>query len=207
MKTTTTKTATTHTAMTKAPAAAALLLCFFSAAACQPGSAGTPTPLAGLVKTKLNVRAQAGRADAPGKLPRLPRIEAEVDFEDVGAMDDSGRRCPVLLDSVSAAVDGKPATFIERGGPVGQGAGKVEYYLCRPIRFIATLAPPFDRHVVVTLSDATRNFRVEVDQLLDARGDVLPAPAGEKAPRVLTCTGGLACDAALRDPTLMVFND
>jgi hypothetical protein len=187
---------------------ASLLFCLFTVNACQSRSPGTPTPLADLVKAKLNVRAAPGRADVPGKVPQLPRIEAEVLFEDVGAMDKSGRRCPVLVDHVTATVAGQPATFVERGGPVGQGAGKVEYYLCRPIRFVAALEPPFDRKVVVSLADATRNFGVEIDQLLDARGDVLPVPAADKSsPRLIGCTGGLVCNIEPPDPAMVVFND
>jgi hypothetical protein len=187
---------------------ASLLFCLFTVNACQSRSSGTPTPLADLIKAKLNVRAAPGRADVPGKVSQLPRIEAEVLFEDVGAMDESGRRCPVLVEHVTATIDGQPATFLERGGPVGQGAGKVEYYLCRPIRFVAALQPPFDRKVVVSLADATRNFRIEIDRLLDARGDVLPLPAEDKSsPRVIGCTGGLACNIGPPDPALVVLND
>jgi hypothetical protein len=172
-----------------------LLFPLLGSLACDGRPGGTPTSLANLIKTRVNVRARAAVPAARGRAAQPPGIDVELDFEDVGAMDQSGVRCPVLRNDASAAVDGRGATFIERGGPVGQGRASVEYYLCRPVRFVAPVEPPFDRRVAVTVFDRSRVFHVDVEGLFDAGGAVLPSGGDDRRPRVVGCTGGLLCNA------------
>jgi hypothetical protein len=180
-----------------APKAAPVLvaLSLLAGLGCQPSrSTGTPTSLADLVKTRINVRARPAVAAARGRVALPPGVDVELDFEDAGAMDESGTRCPVLRNDAGATVDGRGATFIERGGPVGQGRASVEYYTCRPVRFVAPVDAPFDRRIVIAVSDRSRTFHVEVDNLFDAAGAVLPTSGDARRARVVTCAGGLLCN-------------
>jgi len=172
-----------------------LLLPLLGSLGCDTRPGGTPTSLANLIKTRISVRARAAVPAARTRAALPPGLDVELDFEDVGAMDRSGARCPVLRNDASAAVDGRSATFIERGGPVGQGRAAVEYYSCRPVRFVAPIEPPFDRRIAVTIFDQSRAFRVEVDGLFDASGAVLPSAGDDRRPRVVGCSGGPLCNA------------
>src|SRR4051812_7073165 len=62
-------------------------------AGCDSRPTGTPTTLSALVKTRLNVRARAAVAATRGRAALPPGVDVELDFEDVGAMDQSGMRC------------------------------------------------------------------------------------------------------------------
>jgi hypothetical protein len=162
----------------------ASLSCLLGLAACQSPPSGTRTRLADLMKTSLNVGL------LPGAPPATRRIRVQVDFEDAGAMDDTGARCPVLRDEARATIDGQPATFTDRGGPERQRSPSTEYYLCRPFRFVSpSLAPPFDHPIAVSLGDGSRAYRVRVDGLLE---DLLEDNEPKRA-RVVDCSPGLRC--------------